>query len=240
MAVYSARCAIRCYRRFARFQSSVDAPDAMCPLPSARSHLLCSSTLCCRTNRRGVLVLEHIHCGEHTALLMRDLGNIERHLDTGESAHQHQIVEMTEMADAEDPALELRQARAERHVEVLQDHVAEMVGVMASGHYDGGENWRVFLRIATEDLEAPRQHRGARGRSEFQMAGEDIVEPLLHQHLERFAQAIEKIGGRRVRPRTVLVLLDDLLPIPIGPAHRVGLCCRESLLRYCIEAKPGG
>src|SRR3984893_9954662 len=86
----------------------------------------------CRTNRRGVLVLEHIHCGEHTALLMRDLGNIERHLDTGESAHQHQIVEMTEMADAEDPALELRQARAERHVEVLQDHVAEMVGVMAS------------------------------------------------------------------------------------------------------------
>src|ERR1700738_5038781 len=124
---------------------------------------------------------------------------------------------MTEMADAEDPALELRQARAERHVEV---------GVMASGHYDGGENWRVFLRIATEDLEAPRQHRGARGRSEFQMAGEDIVEPPLHQHLQRFQQAIEKIGGRRVRPRTVLVLL--------------GLCCRESLLRYCIEAKPGG
>jgi hypothetical protein len=30
------------------------------------------------------------------------------------------------------------------------------------------------------------------------MAGEDIVEPLLHQHLERFAQAIEKIGGGRV------------------------------------------
>src|SRR5260370_3515324 len=223
-----------------RFQSSVDAPDAMRPLPSARSHLLCGSTLCCRTNRRGVLALEYIHCGEHAALLMRDLGKIKRHLDTGESAHQHQIVEMTEMADAEDLALELRQSRPERHVEMLQDHVAEMGGVMAGGHDDSGENRRVFLRIATENLEAPRQHSGPRGRSDFQMAGEDMVEPLLHQHLERFAQAIEKIGGRRVRPRTILVLLGYLLPIPIGPAHRVGLCCGESLLRYCIEAKPGG
>src|SRR5258708_32837948 len=104
-------------------------------------------------------------------------------------------------------------------------------------------SWPVGMTTAVrtgENLEAPRQHRRARGRSEFQMASEDIVEPLLHQHLERFAQAIEKIGGRRVRPRTALVLLDELLPIPIGPAHRVGLSCGESLLRYCIEAKPGG
>src|SRR5260370_24609734 len=147
---------------------------------------------------------------------------------------------MTEMADAERPAFELRQSRAERHVEMLQHHVAEMVGFVASGHDDSGENRREFLRITTENLEAPRQHRRARGRSESQMASEDIVEPLLHQHLERFAQAIEKIGGRRVRPRTVLVLLDDLLPIPIGPAHQVGLSCGESLLLYCIEAKPWG
>src|ERR1700736_6934922 len=99
---------------------------------------------------------------------------------------------MAEVAYAEDPPLDLRRSRAERHVEMLQHHLAEMVGVVASGHDDGGENRRVFLRITTENLEAPRQHRGARGRSEFQMAGEDIVEPLLHKHLERFAQAIEK------------------------------------------------
>src|SRR5258708_35984076 len=94
---------------------------------------------------------------------MRDLGKIERHLDAGEGAHQHQIVEMTEVADAEDLALELRQSRAERHVEMLQDHVAKMVGVMASGHDDSGENRRVFLRIATENLEAPHQHCRAPG-----------------------------------------------------------------------------
>ena len=108
--------------------------------------------------------------GLHAAGLVRHLGEAEGHLDAAQRAHQHQVVEVAEMADAEDLAGDLGQALAERHVEVLQRHLAEGVGVVALGHDDRGERAGIGLGIAAQDLEAPGVHgacaslrRGGRG-----------------------------------------------------------------------------
>ena len=92
---------------------------------------------------------------------MRHLGEIETHLDARQRAHQHQIVEVADMADPEHLALDLVQAGAKRHVEVFEHHFTEIVGVMAFRHDDAGQRGRMrtlflALRFQPQTLMAAR------------------------------------------------------------------------------------
>src|SRR4029077_892099 len=98
-----------------------------------------------------------------TAGAVRNAGAVEAHLDPAQRAAQHQIVEMAEMADAEDPALHLAEPGAERHVETVEDDVAHPVGVKAVGHQDRGQRTRIFPRVRAQYLEPPAGD-GAPGR----------------------------------------------------------------------------
>src|ERR1051325_302034 len=60
---------------------------------------------------------EHLERGEHAARSVRHVRQLQAHLDSAERAGQCQVVEIAEMADAEDLSLQLAEARAERHVE---------------------------------------------------------------------------------------------------------------------------
>src|SRR4051812_41326029 len=71
--------------------------------------------------RRLCALREIVHRGDYAALLHRHAGERETHLDAGERAHQHEIVEVTEMADAEHLAAELGEAGAEAG---LRSHIA--------------------------------------------------------------------------------------------------------------------
>ena len=81
---------------------------------------------------------EHVHQMLHRGLdavaVELQPGETQAHLDAGERAHQREIVEVAEVADAEHPALEPAQAGAERHVEALEDDLANRVGVDALRH----------------------------------------------------------------------------------------------------------
>src|ERR1700754_754188 len=68
---------------------------------------------------------QHTHGRHYTTSLVRHLREPQRHLDAGERAHQHQVIEMTEMTDAENLALDLAETRPQRHVEVIERHLAE-------------------------------------------------------------------------------------------------------------------
>ena len=91
------------------------------------------------------------------------------------------------MADAEDLALELAEAVAERHVEGNEDHPAQLVGVAALGNHDGGQRGAVFRLIPAEDFEAPGSN-GAPGRlAQPGVAGENLIQPFLVEHGDRLA-----------------------------------------------------
>ena len=61
-----------------------------------------------------------LHGRPDTARLMGDVGDPKPHFDTAQRSGKHQVVEVAEMADPEDPAGEARQAVAERHVEMFR------------------------------------------------------------------------------------------------------------------------
>src|SRR6185295_17619383 len=104
----------------------------------------------------------------------------------------------TEMADPEHLARDLRQARSERHVEVVEHDLSELVGVVSRRRQDRGKNRREILWLLAEHLQAPVTDGGPGGRREPQMAREDILESFFKQHLDRLAKAIEQVRGRRI------------------------------------------
>src|SRR5581483_11320009 len=88
----------------------------------------------CRRTRSSAAAAASVIAGEiverrrDAALLERHLVDRQTHLDARQRAGKHQVVEVAEMADAEHLALHLAEALAERHVEALQDGLAQMVG----------------------------------------------------------------------------------------------------------------
>src|ERR1700730_11961066 len=59
---------------------------------------------------------------------MRHAGEFERHLDGGDRAQHHRLVQIAEMADAEHAALQSVQSAAERHVELVERGLPDLVG----------------------------------------------------------------------------------------------------------------
>ena len=94
-------------------------------------------------------------------------------------AGQHQCVEVAEMPDPKDLALDLAEAVAERQVEPVEHDPAEGVGVVARRHQHRGQGRAVGGRIDAEDLQPPGLDRAARRRGEPGVAREHVVEALV-------------------------------------------------------------
>src|SRR5882762_4785564 len=176
---------------------------------------------------------------EHPAFLVWNVRQSEAHLDAGEGAREHQIVEVAEVPDPEYFPRELTQAGTERHVVGFEDDLAQRVGVVAGGHHHRGERVRVFLGRRAQDLQAPGAHRAPRALRVARMAGEDVLQALLLEHRERFAQAVEQVGRRRVGEVAALVVGEHLVPGPI----RARECSRTRraarLFAHAIERQAG-
>src|SRR5213083_1247321 len=84
-----------------------------------------------------------IERSEHAAFSVRHAGQCKPHLDAGEGAREHKIVEVAEVPDPEYFPRELTQAGTERHVVGFEDDLAQRVGVVAGGHHHRGERVRV-------------------------------------------------------------------------------------------------
>src|SRR5712671_3299038 len=139
-----------------------------------------------------------IERGEHAALLVRHPGERKPHFNSGERAGERQIVEVSEVSDAENLPGEFSQAGAERHIVGFENDLAQRVGVVAGGHHHRGERARILLGHGAQDFQPPGAHRAARGLRVARVAGEDVLQTFLLQHRERFAQAVEQVGRRRV------------------------------------------
>jgi uncharacterized protein YciI len=167
------------------------------------------------------------------------VGNPARraHLDAGQGSAQGKLVEVAEVADAEDLALQLREAVAERHVEVLQHHLAEGVGIVAVRHAHGGQHAAVLALVQALDLEAPGAHRPAGRLAVAGMAGKDVLHPLLHQHGNRLLETVKQVGGRRIR--RIGKLEATFLPFPIG-VQKTAFFDGQGLPADRVETEPGG
>src|SRR5437016_3817583 len=62
---------------------------------------------------------EVLHRRLDAALAVWDADEVKRHLDRGDRAEHHRLVQIAHVADAEDPAAEAVEPAAERHVEAV-------------------------------------------------------------------------------------------------------------------------
>ena len=144
---------------------------------------------------------------------------------------------MPDMADPKRLAFYLVQTRAERHVEIVQHHLAEIVRIMALRHPHAGQRRRMRLRILALGFQSPDLHRRARCGAMALVPREHVFEALFLEHRNRLSKAKQKIDRRRVGKGAELVEGDDFLPVPIGPHRRARLRHRKRLFRHRVEAE---
>ncbi len=117
-------------------------------------------------------------------------------LDAGEGLEHHQLIEIAEMADAEDAARDLGQPDAERKAVSPVGMAYEFIGVESVRQKDGAHRFGMPAGLCGTELQPPGLDCLAHAFGEAMMAGEDIVEAFLEQKVERGAQAPEEwIGG---------------------------------------------
>ena len=142
------------------------------------------------------------------------------------------------MTDAKHLARQLGQAGAERHVVILEHDLAELVGVVSGRHQHGGQHRRILRWFKAQHLKAPMGNRGTGGGREALVAGKHLIEPLLEQHRDGFAQAVKQVGGGGIGEEAGRVGLEHLFPIPVRARHLVGLRSRPRLFGDGVEAEP--
>src|SRR5687767_14950451 len=98
-----------------------------------------STASCEQRGTFGSLVCrnEMVESGREAAGVVWDAGETKAHFNAAQGARQHQIVERAKMADSKHLAGESAEAGAERHVELLEDHATESIGIVSFRHHDG-------------------------------------------------------------------------------------------------------
>jgi hypothetical protein len=72
---------------------------------------------------------------------MGDTGSRQPHFDAGKRAQQNEIVALAEMPYTKHLAGKFGKTRAKRHIEVVENNLAKLIGVMARRHQHGGHHW---------------------------------------------------------------------------------------------------
>src|SRR5687767_9615363 len=95
-----------------------------------------STASCEQRGTFGSLVFrrERVERGREAAGVMWDAGETKANFHTAQRARQHEIVERAKMADSKHFAGESSKAGTERHVELLEDHVTESIGIVSFRH----------------------------------------------------------------------------------------------------------
>jgi hypothetical protein len=81
------------------------------------------------------------------------------------------------------------QAGAERHIEMFEDNLPQIIGIVSFRHQHGCEGVRIFARFFAENFQTPCENGCAGGFSVALMSTEDVGQALLRQHVQRLAQA---------------------------------------------------
>ena len=215
----------RCHRPAGARVSGAPAPRLLAPLAAPRP----APPLGQRRQR--------FHRSLHATGFVGHTCEPETHLDAAERSRQHQVVERSQMADAEDAPGQLSESCSERHVEMLEDDLSQPVGVMAFRSVDRRQRARVLRWILGDDVESPGAHGGAGRRAMPRVAGENVLETFLVKHPQRLSQAVQQVGRRRIGEESRLVRLQHLVPVPIGLRERRLRVCRERFFRDRVEAE---
>ena len=162
-------------------------------------------------------------------------------LDAAQRADQHQLVEVADVANAKDTALEPAEPRPERHVVAVEHDRAEPIGVVSVRHDHRRDDGTELVVALAQNLQAPGANRRARGSGKAQMAVENPRQPFFGQHVQRFTKTEQQIGRRRRREVSARRWRRASAPRPSttrgNPAWRDAASARSLM---ALKLRPGG
>src|SRR4051812_15874995 len=121
----------------------------------------------------------------------------ERHLEPRQRRQDVEGAEVAAVGDPDDLALELVLAAVGGDAELAQ-RARDLAAVDRLRQLDGGDDVGALVRVA-EQLQPERRDAGAGGAGEQRVAGEDVLDALLVDEVERDVQSEEQADGRRER-----------------------------------------
>ncbi len=163
------------------------------------------------------------------------------HLRAGDRAEQHELVQIAQMADAEQLAGDFGEAGAEREIVALEGARDDLGAIDAFGHHDRGHGVGVPLRSGRAQLQLPAlENRGAHAGGEIGMPVEHILQPLLGEHGERLAQPVHHRQRRRVREIAAGIRLHHVGVVEVAAPRGCGFRRFQRLLADAGHAEAGG
>jgi hypothetical protein len=154
---------------------------------------------------------------------------VQRDLRDRDGGKDGARVEVAQMADAERPARERSEARAEEGVVTRAGKGDHLARIHAFGRTDRGDGVRRDGGAFGHGLETPGRYGGAHGSGQVAVAGEDGGHAFLGQPVERRAQAVQDRGRGRVGERSRLMRRQQRLDIKVGARALRGLDGRHPL-----------
>ncbi len=144
---------------------------------------------------------------------------LQHHLQARQRGEDVERAEVAAVGDPDDLALELVLAAVGGDAELAQ-RARDLAAVDRLRQLDRGDDVGALVGVA-EELEAERGGAGAGGAGQQRVAGEDVLEALLLDHVERDVEAQEQRHGRRERAVALALALGGLVPVEVVAA--VGL-----------------
>src|SRR3954451_16285412 len=161
----------------------------------------------------------------------------ERHLEPRERGQDVEGAEVAAVRDPDDPALELVLAAVGGDPKLAQG-AGDLAAVDRVGQLDGGHDRAALVGVA-EDLEPDRLGAGAGRAGQQLVAGEDVLQPLLEDHVERDVEAEEERHGGRERGVASALGLEVLGPVEVVAAARLLRRVVGGALGDAREPEPG-
>ena len=142
----------------------------------------------------------------------------QHHLQARQRGQDVEGAEVAAVGDPDDLALELVLAAVGGDAELAQ-RARDLAAVDRLRQLDRRDDVRALVGVA-EQLQAERGDAGARGAGEQRVAGEDVLDALLLDHVERDVEAEEQADGRRERAVALALALRGLAPVEEVAAGR--------------------
>src|SRR5215210_9337759 len=141
----------------------------------------------------------------------------EHHLEARQRGQDVEGAEVAAVGDPQDPALELLLAAVGGDAELAQ-RARDLAAVDRVRQLHGGDHGRALVGVAV-DLQPDGGRAGAGRAGEQRVAGQDVLDALLADHVERDVEAEEQRHGGREGAVALGLRLGRLAPVEVVAAR---------------------
>ena len=174
--------------------------------------------------------------------IVRDVGLAEAELDSGQRAEEHRVVEIAQMADAEDAVGDLGGARCRARCRNASACWRGRRRHCCPSGMTTAVSTPLSWPCRWQSTSRPQARTAARVAAPWRWCrAKDVLEPLFVEHGDGLVEAVEHVGAGGIGEIAGRVRPLHVVPVPVGPAHPA--CFSAIFIAFSLAAlkpRPGG